>query len=89
MARARHMAPCLAGHASPPRRAMCVAIAPHPGEDCEFRRDAMQVFIGPLLKIKSFQDIATTLMPAMLPGEGSISEEPFVPFFPILPKDEA
>ena len=58
-------------------------------EDCEFGRDAVQVFIGPLLKVESFQDIATTLMPTMLPGEGSISEEPFVPFFPIFPEDEA
>ena len=32
MAWARHMASCLAGHASPPHRAMCVAIAPHPGD---------------------------------------------------------
>jgi hypothetical protein len=58
-------------------------------EDCEFGRDVVQVFIGPLLKVESFQDIAMTLMPAMLPGEGSISEEPSIPFFPILPKDEA
>ena len=58
-------------------------------EDCEFGRNAEQVFVGPLLKVESFHDIAAALIPAMLPGERYISEEPSIPFFPSLPKDEA
>ena len=58
-------------------------------EDCEFGRNVVQVFVGPLLKVESFQDIAAALIPAMLPRERCISEEPYVPFFPIFPKDEA
>jgi hypothetical protein len=58
-------------------------------EDCEFGRNVVQVFIGPLLKVEGFHDIAVALNPTMLPGERSIFEEPFVPFFPSFPKDEA
>ena len=58
-------------------------------KDNRFRRCSHQILCSPMMKADSFQDVEGALVPAMLPRELGISEDPPISFLPDLPEYEA
>jgi hypothetical protein len=58
-------------------------------KDWEFGGSVEKFFVGALLKVEIFHDIAVTLIPAVFPWEGDISKNTSIPFLPSLEKDES
>ena len=58
-------------------------------KDQKFYGSADQIFFSPILKVDGFQNVEATLVPAVVPREVIIPENPSVSFLPHLPKNEA
>jgi hypothetical protein len=58
-------------------------------EDKKFWGSADQILCSPMLKADSFQNVEATLVPAVVPREVVIPEDPSISFLPYLPENEA